>query len=367
MITKTKNETPARGRLIKTAYFGGVASLLLLSQASGASFFFSTGDPDGKLATLSRPSGPGKMQTETADDFVAPQNVVVTHASFTGLLPSGADLGTIQDVEIELYHVFPGDSVVPPSGNVPNRTNSPADVEITSATRAGANGGLTFSTTLINPTFSVLNSVVNGINKSPQERTGGEGPVTGEEVLITVNFNPPLSLPADRYFFRPEVRLSDGDFLWLSAPRPIVAPGTPLTTDLQSWIRNDALAPDWLRLGTDITGQGPFNAAFALAGETDEDLDGVPDSQDLCGNTPAGAVVDAHGCSLDQIVPCSGPASGGAWKNHGQYVSAFAKAAEEFVAQGLLSGEQASQAVAQAAQSNCGSTSKRDGSFEPVP
>jgi hypothetical protein len=26
------------------------------------------------------------------------------------------------------------------------------------------------------------------------------------------------------------------------------------------------LEPDWLRIGTDITGQGPFNAAFDLNG-----------------------------------------------------------------------------------------------------
>jgi hypothetical protein len=37
---------------------------------------------------------------------------------------------------------------------------------------------------------------------------------------------------------------------------------------LQSWIRNAALDPDWLRVGTDITHQGPFNAAFTLSGDT---------------------------------------------------------------------------------------------------
>ena len=74
----------------------------------------------------------------------------------------------------------------------------------------------------------------------------------------------------DHVFFRPEVDLgSAGNFLWLSAPKPIMAPGTPFATDLQSWIRNDgpsALAPDWSRIGTDITNQGPFNAAFSLTG-----------------------------------------------------------------------------------------------------
>src|SRR5947199_7865564 len=333
---------------------GTLALLLLGLQASAASFTFSTGDPDGKVATLSRPSTPGKIQTETADDFVLTQSVVISQATFTGLLPVGAPLTSIGGVEVEIYHVFPGDSANPPSGNVPNRTNSPADVEIDSATRDSADGSLTFSATIVNPSFSVLNSVVNGINKSPGERTNGEGAVTGEEVLITVNFNPPISLPADHYFFRPEVLLNSGEFLWLSAPRPIVAPGTPFMPDLQSWIRNDALAPDWLRIGTDITGQGPFNAAFSLSGETDADGDGVPDSVDLCSDTLADAIVDANGCSIDQLAPCSGPASGGVWKNHGQYVSAVAQAAEAFVAEGLITAEQADEIVAHAAQSNCG-------------
>src|SRR5262249_19460423 len=237
-------------------------------------------------------------------------------ATFTGLLPSGTPLSHISDVEVEIYHVFPGDSAIPPSGNVLTRTNSPADVEIDSATRDSANGSLTFSATILNSSFSASNSVVNGINKHPNEKTNGEGAVTGEEVLITVHFNPPISLPTNHYFFRPEVLASSGDFLWLSAPRPIVAPGTPFMPDLQSWIRNDVLAPDWLRIGTDITGQGPFNAAFSLSGETDADGDGVPDSLDQCPGTPAGVIVDANGCSIDQIAPCSGPSPGERWKNH---------------------------------------------------
>ena len=70
---------------------------------------------------------------------------------------------------------------------------------------------------------------MNGIHKFPDQTTHGEGPVTGEEVAITITFNPPISLPADHYFFRPEVLLTSGEFLWLSAPKPIVAPGTPFT------------------------------------------------------------------------------------------------------------------------------------------
>src|SRR5437867_3022264 len=261
------------------------ALLLLGAQVSAASFSFSTGNPDGKIATLSRPPLGPLIQTETADDFILPETTLIRLATFTGLIPSDASLDSILNVEVEIYHVFPNDSADPPSGNVPTRNNSPGDVEIDDATRDGADGSLSFKATLLNPSFDVENSVVTGINPIPNQFTGGEGAVSGQEVLISVTFDPPISLPADHYFFRPEVELSSGDFLWLSAPKPIVAPGTPFTPDLQSWIRNDDLAPDWLRIGTDITHQGPFNAAFSLS--TDADEDGVADYADLCPDTPS--------------------------------------------------------------------------------
>jgi hypothetical protein len=188
----------------------------------------------------------------------------------------GAPLTNITNVEIEFYHVFPNDSnVARTSGaptfstsQVPTRVNSPGDVEIASATRvSGLGGSLTFTPTLLNPSFTVANTVVNGIHGGTPPMfldvfTGGEGLATGEEVLVNVTFTTPVVLPADHYFFRPEALLSSGNFLWLSAPRPL------FTGDLQSWMRNDNLAPDWLRIGTDITHQGPFNAAFSLDGNT---------------------------------------------------------------------------------------------------
>jgi hypothetical protein len=243
--------------------------VFLASLVAAASFSFSTGFPDGNIGTLSRQATPGKLETETADDFILTQPTSINHATFTGLLPSGTPLANVANVEIELYHVFPNDSVNPPSGNVPTRVNSPADVEIAVATRDGIAGDLSFTASLVNSSFSVANTVVNGINKIPNQKTGGEGPATGREVLIDVTFKPPIVLPADHYFFRPEVLLTNGDFLWLSAPKPIVAPGTPFTPDLQSWIRNSDLKPDWLRIGTDIVGGSPaptFNAAFSLDG-----------------------------------------------------------------------------------------------------
>jgi len=97
-------------------------------------------------------------------------------------------------------------------------------------------------------------------------------------VEFGVNFLRPFDLPADHYFFVPQVEVMDpsGDFFWLSAPKPIVSPGTPFPagfTDLQSWTRDDNLAPDWLRVGTDIIGGMPaptFNATFSLTGAVPE-------------------------------------------------------------------------------------------------
>jgi hypothetical protein len=161
-----------------------IVAILMATPAAAQVFTFSTGNPDGLIGTLSRPTGPGKLQTETADDFVLTQTTRIDSATFTGLLPSGAPLSNVARVEIELYHVFPVDSANPPSGNVPMRANSPSDVEIGSATRDSLDGSLSFTTSLVNPSFSVANTVANGINKSPNQFTGGEGPATGEASVL---------------------------------------------------------------------------------------------------------------------------------------------------------------------------------------
>src|SRR5213080_420756 len=139
------------------------ALLSLPPRASASSFSFSTEAPDGLIGTLSRPASAGMVQTETADDFVLSQCVLINQATFTGLLPSGAPLSSITDVEVEIYHVFPVDSDQSRTPAVVTRTNSPSDVEINDATRDSLNNSLSASTTLVNSVFSALNSVVNGI------------------------------------------------------------------------------------------------------------------------------------------------------------------------------------------------------------
>src|SRR5260370_10649649 len=132
-------------RLARLAVPVALIGLLPTMPATADTFFFSTGNPDGKIATLSRTASSGKLETETADDFVTTVPTVITNATFTGLLVGGATPANVSDVEIELYHVFPIDSTNPPDGRVITRTNSPSDVEFAAADSMA--GHLTFPTT----------------------------------------------------------------------------------------------------------------------------------------------------------------------------------------------------------------------------
>ncbi len=228
-------------------------------------FSFSTGVPDGLIATGSRPDSPGKIEIESADDFLLTSQTLIDHATFTGLLTGGASTANISQVVVEIYRVFPNDSDTSRTPNVPTRMNSPSDVAFDD--RDSAASGLSFTTTVLNQSFTAANSVLNGINPSPNQTTNGEGPVTGQEVLFNVTLSQPFDLPADHYFLIPQVQMSNGEFLWLSAAKPIIAPGTPFMPDLQTWIRNANLDPDWLRVGTDVIGSGAFNGTFSLSGE----------------------------------------------------------------------------------------------------
>ncbi|HSU56247.1 MAG TPA: hypothetical protein VLT36_19465, partial [Candidatus Dormibacteraeota bacterium] len=65
----------------ETLTVAALACALLATQASATPFAFSTGEPDGKVATLSRPQSVGKMQTETADDLIVTQAIVINEAT----------------------------------------------------------------------------------------------------------------------------------------------------------------------------------------------------------------------------------------------------------------------------------------------
>jgi hypothetical protein len=270
-----------------------------------SAFAFSTGNPDGLVATISEPANAhnGHREFESADDFVLGTTTAIQQVSFTGLLTGGAAPKDVSNVVVEIYRVFPKDSNLARTPKVPTRVNSPSDVEFRS--RDSASLGLSFQTQVLNASFTTLASVSSagkiGVN------SGGDGRVTGEEVKFNISFgNQPLDLPPDHYFFVPQVGLSanapaGAHFLWLSAPKPIVPPGTPFPAgakDLQSWMRDDPpLAPDWLRIGTDILKAGApptfltFNETFSLSGQTVAAASARTPAAPPDGHSPGSAVV----------------------------------------------------------------------------
>jgi hypothetical protein len=245
----------------------------LASAAFGATIYNNL-TQNNVMGIATRPSSPGVFEIEGADDFFLNSQTLITSATIVGLIvPGSAGSPTISDIVAEMYRIFPLDSNTVRTPNVPTRTNSPSDVAFDS--RDSGASQLTFTTSVIAPTFTVLNTVQpGGIHPSPLQTTGGNGPLTGQEVQITLTFLTPFNLAAGHLFFVPQVALTNGgQFYWLSASRPISGAGTtpfPVgVTDLQAWIRDDALDPDWLRVGTDIVGGATpptFNTAFSLDG-----------------------------------------------------------------------------------------------------
>src|SRR5215831_9812731 len=260
-----------------------VVSAALLAPAFGATIYNNL-TPNNQIAIAARPDT-APFEIEAGDDFfLSGVESIINTASFVGLVvpaPSGP-APVISQVVVEIYRVFPADSDVgrtsgPPTFStpqVPTRVNSPSDVAFDS--RDSAAGELTFSSSTLAQTFTVLNSVQpGGIHPMPHQTTMGNGPLTGEEVQISVNLSSTFDLPPDHYFFVPQVEVNNGGtFYWLSASRPISGAGTtpfpPGFTDLQAWTRDQFLDPDWLRVGTDIVGGGAnaptYNTAFALDG-----------------------------------------------------------------------------------------------------
>ena len=252
---------------------------LVVTTAAGAELYNNL-TPNNSMAVATRPDSAGAFEIEAGDDFILGTQTSLTSASFIGLIVnSSGGATTISDVTTEIYRVFPLDSNVgrtsgPPNFStpqVPTRVNSPSDVAFDSRDSA-MTGQLSFTSTVLSSTFTALNSIQpGGVHAFPDQTTGGNGPLTGEEVEIDVNFTSPIDLATGHYFLVPQVLLSKGaQFEWLSASRPISGAGTtPIMPDLQAWTRDAKLDPDWLRVGADIVGgttPPTFNLAFELSG-----------------------------------------------------------------------------------------------------
>lgn len=236
--------------------------------------------------------------------------------------------------------VYTYDSATPDSNSIPEvgdywHTSAPFGISLTV-------NGLTFRTDPDNVSFlvEIVNDYAPGI------------PPTDNYVLHSYNNIFAVSAPAGMFGGTSmdliSWQLDDPTATALSSPD---LPATP------------PVLADWQSIfGLDISSMGDFGEMFLIRSditsavliEPDGDGDGVPDSEDQCPGTPVGAIVDAHGCSIEQLAPCVGPRSGGVWENHGQFVSAVNAAAEAFQGAGLISDEQKDSIVENAAKSDCG-------------
>jgi PEP-CTERM motif len=259
--------------------------LWTLTPSAVAATLYNNLTPTNAIAVASRVGTSGVVEIEAADDFIFSSRALINQITFTGLIVPGTEgSSAVAQVIAEIYRVFPADSNTVRVPNVPTRVNSPSDVALDS--RDSGSGGVTVVSTVLNASFTALNSVKpGGIHPLPNQTTGGNGPITGQQVQITLTLASPFNLLADHFFFVPQVRVTNGgQFYWLSASRPISGAGTtPFAPDLQAWVRDGDLDPDWLRVGTDIVGGSPaptFNLSFALDGSLVAD-GGVPEPASL--------------------------------------------------------------------------------------
>jgi len=115
---------------------------------------------------------------------------------------------------------------------------------------------------------------------------------------------------------------------------------------------NELITGQWYASVTFQSSDGTPLPDYAIRGQIlalDTDGDGTPEYLDQCPNTPAVAIVNSHGCSIDQLCPCDGP-----WRSHGEYVTCVARTAAQFQRDGLISESEKRTIVNEAIRSGCG-------------
>ncbi|MGI9294501.1 MAG: thrombospondin type 3 repeat-containing protein [Pseudomonadales bacterium] len=105
---------------------------------------------------------------------------------------------------------------------------------------------------------------------------------------------------------------------------------------------------------TDSDGDGAGDAC-----DTDADGDDVVDAEDACPLSPTGEVVNASGCAVADLCPCTHSDSGKKWKNHGAYVKCVAHTTNDFVEAGLLTQAEKDAIQSAAGASSCGKKNKK--------
>ena len=100
-----KTHLVMKANLLISAFF--LSSLASGLPATGNPVFFSTGSPDGLIAAATRPSSAGAFEIETGDDFILANQTKINSATFTGLVPSGSNVGNVVVKSIGYSRLIP--------------------------------------------------------------------------------------------------------------------------------------------------------------------------------------------------------------------------------------------------------------------
>jgi hypothetical protein len=187
-------------------------------------------------------------------------------------------------------------------------------------------------------------------------------PFTPHEVMASTLITIPTGLSAELLVPLPVV-LPAGDYLVVFGSGLFGATGEGSLTTVNRALGpttfprydNESNPPYWSDALIDEIGDPNLTMRIVVRGDAlDEDDDGVSDDTDFCPGTPQGSIVNSQGCSIAQLAPCSGPLSGGLWRNHGDYLSAVQRVADDFHSAGLIAPNQKTIVLRAAARSSCG-------------
>ena len=186
--------------------------------------------------------------------------------------------------------------------------------------------------------------------------------LNGNRLSYDVGLPLPSLAPIDAGIYGPALPGMNGDLI-LGLPSYVLVPGVP-NSSFHGGLEYQGdltLAPEqveqlkeglwYINISSVDFPQGELRGQICpLTPDADCDYDGVPNKEDLCPDTPPGAVVDGCGCSIEQLVPCSGP-----WKSHREYVMAVREQAFRFWKEGRIRVAERNRIIRQAQESNCGS------------
>jgi len=249
------------------------------------------------------------LQTPTG-----PFNLGETMVSLT--ITDGDGLGDTCQSLVSIVDQSPPEIDCPANMSVPAGVNCEATVSMNSAT-ATDNCDSAVSISSNAPAVFPIGTTVVAFTAT--DDSGGSS-ICQTKVEVIDEIPPEITCP------------SDITLVWPVTPAMIGVPDVSDSCGAIPIVVNDA--PDQFSIGQTIVSWSTFDA-FGNSATCQQTVTAMPGINGLC--------------------PCNGQAgSGGAWRNHGQYVSCVAKASNNLIRQGLINRSERKSIVQEAAQSQCG-------------